>query len=165
MRWVFLVGVLLIVPVNAYGQAKENRSLIKPTPGQLMPLLVLSPNCPVQIPDVDKLVRGILIRSRVKPLDSWDDELYMTVNVMCTEQVRRTDLVAFSVIVYFAKPAFHTVGGDLAGVERFVFADRLLDYWGVGLSDGQGGKDYMLKVVRNTTERAVTDFMAANFDL
>ena len=162
---VFLLLVFVVISTGTYAQTKETHKLMKPTPDKLMPLCLVGDGCPVGVIDVEKLVDGILIRSRIKPLDTWDNEMYMAVNVICTKQIRHSGLISFSVLIFFAKPAMATVDGDLAGIDRFVYADQLTDYWGIGLAQGGGEKDHLMKVLRNSVEMAVTDFMAVNFGL
>jgi hypothetical protein len=136
-------------PALTYGGAQL--WLKKAEPNELGITSIVS-NCPVTRDEVDKEVRGVMDRARLKPLIFRPDkhELGMQVNVTCYSEIS-DQVYSFTVTV------------DFLGVKRFgdnatVFRYGNGGYSWMGAKDAQG----IRRIVKGVVEYPVTEYLEAN---
>ena len=114
--------------------------------------------CPFEYNEVDDIIEGELIRSRIKPiywtnrLEESEAILVLDVQANCLERDNLNPV--FDVDVYFALYRF--VDG--------LYSGSFLADWEFG-SFGIGDHDYILQSVEDAVEDAITAYVKANFDL
>jgi hypothetical protein len=103
-------------------------------------------SCELDKTQLRKIVEGVLIRSRIKPLDISFNEIYLNAKIRCTSEGS-----AFSIAVSFGK----------AFPGPSILYD--VDYGGIGTHAND--PSYILSSLKGAIETAVTDYISVNFDL
>lgn len=130
-------------------QAPSQLSALKrENPNQLPVFVAVSDHCKIKEADALNTVRGVLIRSRIKPLTASDaiDPFQLTVNVSCTRNHK-----AYAVTIDFTDIINGTYVRFGTGYGRF------------GIYNGH--TDFLSGEIEKTTETAITDYMKVNFNL
>ncbi len=108
--------------------------------------------CPFTGEDLKQEARGVLIRSRMRPVETWNSgETLLYVDVTC---LRNNDMHIFNIDILLAKFE-HNIDGDVVISHTFANYGKL----------GQGGRRFTLDAVEEGVEEALTDYLVANFDL
>ena len=118
--------------------------------------------CSISEEAVETMIDGILTRSRIKRLtkDEWVetvgfDQLFLDVSVSCNDKT-------FSVGVRFADMMRrHLTTDGWYGPSRLMYHTRPYGSFGLWGSDNE----YLIGQIKAGVERALTDYMKANFDL
>jgi hypothetical protein len=121
-------------------------------PNELAVLAVPNEECPITKAELNKIVSGVLIRSRVKPLtgDAWyQNSLYLKVKLGCLRKSETTRSQGYSLNINF---------GNALVKQMYLYT---YDYGSLGPQ----GKAGMTSVIKQHVEAAITDFIKANFDL
>lgn len=115
-------------------------------------------DCPLEFSEIGDIVKGELIRSRIKPLH-WLDRpegseglLVLDVELSCLERDRLNPV--FNVDTFFG----------LYWFDDDVYSGSVLINWGFG-SFGVGGREFILRSLEDSVEDAITAYVKANFDL
>ena len=110
----------------------------------------ISSECPISEAEIEAVINGVLIRSRLRPGEylSSPETSGSYVKIDCMD--RTSELFVFTVSVNFIRYAFGRI-----------VADIYPDYGSFGV----GEKSDMADSVRDAVERLVTDYLQANFDL
>ena len=122
--------------------------LKRDNPNQLPVFVSVSDHCNMNEGDALNAVRGVLIRSRIKPLTvpSAKDPFELTVNVSCTGNHKAYAVtIDFTDIINGAYVRFGT------GYGRF------------GIYNGH--REFLSGEIEKTAESAITDYMKINFNL
>ena len=123
---------------------------------------MISDDCPFDATEAESLINGVLIRSRILPLDFQFQEylehvkeglLHLKITVQCLR--RDPDNPIFVIDAYFAI-VFAFTPGDIR------FAKLLLDR-NFG-TFGLGGSDYILSTIEDAVERAATVYIKAHME-
>jgi hypothetical protein len=124
----------------------------KANANELVTLVVPGKDCPASVDEIQETVSGVLIRSRIKRVaqaptreNAAGTFPWLMIAVRCTD-----DLFAFD--IDFVEP-------DTEG-----FLDRL-GLIGYGTSGTNADREDFLNSLRQDVERAITDYLKANFDL
>jgi hypothetical protein len=141
----------LAMAFAALGQAEPDPAFLHATnPNGLATWVVVSDKCSgLSMAEAEEAVKGVLVRSRIKPLDTPKDgeRLALWVSIDCLDAH-----TAFNVQVDFVRGANGSiVRGGLVGYGIF--------------GTYAGDKNFLLASVKQSTEKAVTDYLKANFDL
>ena len=127
----------------------------KENPDELALLIGVDEDCSVTEDAVRDMANGVLIRSRIKPLD-WARVLEpfgLRVSIDCTP-----DSVVFMILVDFID---QLPIPDHSGLFDIRFART--GYTSFGTTSGDA--EYILNAAKRNVERAITDYLKANFDL
>ena len=124
-----------------------NKAYKVKNPGKLPYYLAVSKNCPVSKSDVKKILEGVFVRSRVKPIASGFSSapLYLSVRIRCVKSGNR---YAFVNDVYFG---------------RFKPYPAILYDDGYG-NHGIGSVNLIEDSVEGNIENAMTAFLKANLN-
>ena len=130
----------------------------KTNPNELYVSVDYGADCKVSEEAIEKMIDGILTRSRIKRLNSDDwlevdlssDQLHLFVLVNCDDRV-------FSNDVRFAD----MVQRPDQWIKRLMLHYRPYGSYGVH----QGDTEYLMDSLKGSVERALTDYLKANFDL
>lgn len=117
---------------------------------ELAYFIEMSDSCPFTKDEVNKIAEGVLIRSRIKPLKEKifvNGRIYLSLGITCIKLNESSQ-------VFHIKSEFGRYIPEPAIIFDFPF-----DFIGIG------PKDYIGQNFKNSTERAVTAFMKANFNL
>ena len=144
-----LIALLLLLPVfvsaESFGK-KEN-------PNDVFALFIVESGCPVTKKEVVDIGRGVLIRSRLKQLQTWgENEPSLSVNLNCL------DLENGSWAYHISAEIVRSYKVD-EGIQELSMVGRNRGKFGVGR------KDFILASYKNAVEDIVTDYLQANFDL
>ena len=120
--------------------------LQKDNPNSLGYYAHVAGSCALNKAELDKVVEGVFIRSRIKPADSFGGPLYLYIRINCLPSFR-----AFAVTINFGRFLPHPP----------ILYDRT--YGTVGTSDND--PNFILNVTKSFVEDAITDYISANFDL
>jgi hypothetical protein len=161
---IIVLGVLLCSSANG-----EPQSWMKSDDPDTLRYMADVKSCPISEAALDELVKGILIRSRLKPQLFFDMEKLekasqeeqakyfqqerfgFSVYLKCTELIGRPDRIVFDLDVSFVR--WLPIRGRL-------FSERL-PYGSFGVTD----EDRLKANVKEAVERLVTDYLKANFAL
>lgn len=139
----FLLTLLLLVPSLVVAQPALKRE----NPDELATLVFVAEECRVSAERAIETVHGVLIRSRIKPLDYGTSPGYFALSVI----VNCLGKTAFAVQVDFLD--------QIAG-------SRVRYGTGHGTFGTYGDDpEYVVSAIKTSTERAVTAYLEANFDL
>ncbi|MDC0002882.1 hypothetical protein OAE19_00645 [Porticoccaceae bacterium] len=143
MRYILLFTAFFAISSSA----SDLSYLKKENPDELGIWVFAGPSCPMTGKDVEGLVSGVLIRSRLKPKTSgWVSEpLYLEISVDC-----------------LALEGNNPVYTIVAGFGRFVPKPSIMYDKGYG-TFGIGPKESINRAIKNATESAVTAYIQANF--
>ena len=122
--------------------------LKRDNPDQLPVFVSVSDHCNMNEGDALNTVRGVLIRSRIKPLTvpSAKDPFELTVNVSCTSNHR-----AYAVTI------------DFTDILNGAYVRYGTGYGRFGIYNGH--REFLSGEIEKTAENAITDYMKINFDL
>lgn len=146
----------------ATGQDQEDDSYLgrlhKTNPNELFVDVGYGSDCKLPEEAIKNMIDGILTRSRVKRLTSAEwldvnldfDQLHMNVFINCDGHIFSND-VRFADLVQ--RPSITSV--------RLMLHYR--PYGGYGIYNGD--TEYLMDSVKESVERALTDYLKANFDL
>ena len=135
---------------DQYAEYPGFREVLKQgSPNQLNYFGWIGEKCGTPLGEIKSAIEGVLIRSRVKPIESPGGKLYLSVTVDCSS-AKNTSFRAFTVDVYFGrydeKPAIFYEPG----------------FGGVGFG---GGSEYLVDAVKKSVESAMTAYISAHLDL
>ena len=142
---IIVLGVLLCSAATAEPQPwmkKEN-------PETLRSVVVVNSECKVSTEDVQKVVDGVLIRSRLKPGD----------------YLNSPDDFGFIVMLDCSQGAQFIIDADVRFVRYIPYLGRNLFETHVYGTYGVGRPEGILETVKGHVEELVTDYLQANFEL
>lgn len=151
MKTIILFALLLIPQLASSAELDEwYKSAIKSsTPNELAYYVLVSPDCPVTEQETSKHIEGEFIRGRIKPLQNQLDynRVYLNVVIDCLKQesAHPVFIVKMNFGKYNPKPA--------------ILFDKTYGQFGTG------GKEFIINTYKKGLERAVTDYIKANFNL
>jgi hypothetical protein len=119
-------------------------------PNQLSYFATASKACPLNDADLENIVEGVFVRSRIKPLSGpgfLTAPVYFDLGVSCVTLENANPV--FNIQVHFSRYRPHPA-------IKYDF-----DFGTTGI----GGKDFIKQSVKECVENAVTEFIKANFDL
>lgn len=119
-------------------------------PNQLAYFVGTNEECPINKETLNDTVDGVLIRSRIKLLKEdifVPGRIYLSLNVSCLKQKQRNPI--YSIQLHFARYQPYPA----------ILIDK--DFGSIGI----GPSDFILRSVKETLERAVTEYIKANFNL
>ena len=153
--WPRLATVLGALSVSVIAWAEPRWWMKKEDPNSLYLFHSQNDDCPASF---EAAASGAFVRARIKRKESWTQgELALTVDVQCVE-IKPSLGFAFSTEIYFGRFAIdRTVAG---GYQFMLFSHPRYGSTGVA-SDPRMIRDE----VRDSVERALTDYLKANFDL
>ena len=141
-------AILFLLAGNV--QADPQPWMEKENPDELGVYTRLDSDCPTF--ELEALVNGVLIRSRVRPLDFTETpELYLNVIAECLEFSTRERFYSYSIDIRFA-------------FRNSAFVHLIYESPNYG-AFGHGDSDFIQEAIKDATERAITDYLQANFDL
>ena len=150
---VFAIITISMLSVNAIAADRPQwfyDAIKVENPNQLAYFVEMDKNCPFNKETLNDTVDGVLIRSRIKPLKEnifVPGHIYLSLDVSCLK-LKQTNPV-FSIQLYFA---------------RYKPYPAILIKRGFG-SIGIGPSDFILQTFKEKVERAVTEYIKANFNL
>jgi len=151
MKYLLLTALLLISQSASSAELLEwYKSAIKsPTPDELSYYIGLNPDCPVTEQEVSEHVEGVLIRSRIKPMEYAFEynRLYLNITVDCLKLESNNP-------IYIVEAAF----GKFNPKPAIIF-DKSYGTYGIG------PKKNIINAYKRVTEDAVTDYIKSNFNL
>ena len=141
--------ILLFLAGNAF--ANGDTWIKRDNPDELY-VTTYAYDCPFNDETLSRETRGVVIRSRIRPVDRWNEgEILLYVQIQC---LRDNSLYLFDIDIHLAKFALNA-DDDIVVSHTFSTYGSL----------GQGGRDYILDSVKDGVEAALTDYLVANFDL
>ena len=149
---VLLSSILSMTSAASY--AAEVHFLTKDEPDTLFAMTFSGPDCPVASEELDRLVKGVMIRSRIKPAEHWMPlEVVLAVNLKCLKLESNNPIFDLSVRFVRLSP---TDDESLLVTSRF-----FEDYGNLGIGD----RSFISQSIKDSTEIAVTEYLKVNFDL
>lgn len=121
------------------------------SPNQLAYFVENSTSCPFSKEALHKIVEGVLIRSRIKPLKEdifVDGRIYLNLGVSCVS-LKSGGNPPFTITANFARYLPYPA----------IIIDRNFGNTGIGAAD------FILQTFKESVENAVTAHIKANFDL
>ncbi len=151
----FFVGVLTgLVLVPCLVEAEPSNFLVKNDPETLFAGIAVEDECPFSLEEVDHLVKGIMIRSRIEPAASWKpNEPILDVDLQCVKQDDWVKRVV-SLNVQFIK-----VDVDDEGEALITHTTKAYSALGIG------DKPYITQNLQHLTQKAIADYLKVNHDL
>jgi hypothetical protein len=154
MKKILLIALLLL---SSQVQAADPPPWLYPVlkvdnPNELAVYVYASPECPVTTDELKEVLSGVLIGSRVKPLlgeEYLKNSLYLSASIGCLEPDKPSGYQVFSIPLAFGS---YNVRPPVTYLYPYGFT-------------GTGPKDDIISSFKNQVEEAVTDYIAANFDL
>lgn len=148
MRFTGLLLLLLAGTASADGDTW----IKKDNPNELYAFTFVD-DCPFSDEVLQQETKGVLIRSRIRPAEGWyPRQTLLYVDATCFRNSNNVNL--FDVDIFFAK--FETnQDGDA------VISHTVVNYGTIG----QGDREFLLNAIEEGVERAITDYLVANFDL
>ena len=156
--------ILALLTISGYVAGQDQGDdfylgrLHKTNPNELYVEVEYGTDCRMPEEAIEKMIDGILTRSRIKRLTYNDwldvdldfDQLHMSILVNCNDRIFAND-------VRFA---------DMVQRPPLTFKRTMLHYRPYG-SYGihNGDTEYVMDSLKESVERALTDYMKANFDL
>ena len=139
---------LLFLSTHSFADNHDRGWLQKFNPEQLNYWTFSEDTCEIETKELDNLVEGIMLHSIEKPKRlKMDDNLALYVSLECTLQDEQPTLYALQVF-------FGVINGEFNKPMFFI-----LDYGTVGL----GPKSKMITAIRISVDRAMDDYVKANF--
>ena len=155
--------VSLCMTGNVQGQVKNVlvAHLKKPNPNELYVSYWQGDDCE---DSYEQIVYNELTQSRIKRLEEWDyDVLYMDVDVHCMKLPKRPNQLVFSIDMHFAVDAREPVAKPGTFVVSLLYRP---DYGNFGITTNDyEGQTLLRNILRECVEKALVDYMKANFDL
>ena len=144
---------LLLLSNHVYAELSEwlHQALKVDNPNQLAYWVEVGKNCPVTQKEVENLVEGVFIRSRIKPLKEGvfdSGVIYLDVGLVCN------GVSSNHIDSYVSKILF----GRIVPTPAVWFQGEFGTV-------GRGSKDFMVGAVKGSVEAAITEYIKANFDL
>ena len=127
-----------------------NNAIKSKTPNQLPYYIGVSKDCPIKLTRAESVVEGVLIRSRVKPLkgDIYAAGIvYLNIYVSCVPLESNNPV--FNIEVNF---------GRINPKPAIIFDQSFGN-------SGIGDQDFIMQVLKERVESAMTAYIKANFDL
>lgn len=150
---IFVLLVLLLFSQLGHADDWLHQAIKVDNPNELAFWVKFGGECPVTKEAVQKIVEGVFIRSRVKPLKAEairePGRIYMSVDLFCFKSDPSYDWVAYRIALTF---------GRFSPSPAILF-DR--DFGSVGT----GGKESISTTIKERVEAAITEYIKANFDL
>jgi hypothetical protein len=149
MKKLILLFSVFAAPTFAY--ADINDWLKKHNPDELAYFAAVSSTCPISEKEMQEMVEGVFIRSRIRPLDKWTaGEVMLHIDLQC---IGDSDFQSYIVNVELEKPSVTADGTvlttSLAGNPYGAF--------------GRGDASSIKNEIKDSVERALTDYIKANF--
>jgi len=149
--WVSAILVCM-VPMSVGAQDPDwlDEALEQKNPNELAFFVQVDEHCPVEVEAVESTVKSVFVRSRIKPMPAPAyllKDLHLSIAVNCLPVEGKNP--AFMILAYF---------GDYKN-EPAVLYDWAFNQLGVGSSKS------ILTGITASTERAITAYLKANFDL
>ena len=143
---IIVLGVLLCSAATA----EPKPWIRKEHPDTLYFTQFVHPDCPVSEAKLREEVNGVLIRSRIRPGDYYTstEELGFYLLLNCWEEQK--PLVIFGLNVFFI---------------RWLDGRPLIEFHPMYGMIGRGNEESIKEAIRGQTERLVTDYLQANFNL
>ena len=139
----------------AAGQPQWFMDAIKQdNPNELAYLLGIGSDCPITKPEAEKIVEGVILRSRVKAVGGlafFADDLYLEVEMQCLELTRGDDKASIA----WAN-SINVAFGQYKNKPAFLLSQK---YGGIAI----GGVSSMKASLKNYVEKAMTAYVEANF--
>lgn len=146
-----LLSLLLLLPALSFAEGDE--WLKKDNPNELA-VIARTYNCPVSTTELQDLAKGVLIRSRIKPLGGWTPSVVaLYAYIDC---IKPADVYVFRYDLYFARFSDSPFSDD-----PVITHTPLWDYSNVGI----GQASFITESIKLAIEEAITDYLKANFDL
>lgn len=144
----FLICFFLMTSTNVFADNNARDWLQKFNPEQLNYWTFSEDTCEIETKELDNLVEGMMLHSIEKPKRlKIDDNLVLYVSLECALQDEQPPLYALQVF-------FGVINGEFNKPMFFI-----LDYGTVGL----GPKSKMITAIRISVDRAMDDYVKANF--
>jgi hypothetical protein len=99
--------------------------------------------------ELQEVVEGVFIRSRIKPVQDFNQPIYLNVIMDCME-ANSGNFVAVDFSIRFA---------------RYNPKPAILYDWGYGAVGTASSKNFLLDQSKQMVEQAITDYIKANFNL
>ena len=142
--------IALLLP--AFASADVNPWLKDDKPEEMYATAIGAEGCPHSESEIEEILHGLLIRSRIKPSAEWNSgEVLLTVRLRGIED---SGLYTYSLEVELAR--WHVVFGAI--ISTTIMGDDYGSY-------GRDTKSGITRIVKESAENALTDYMKANFDL
>lgn len=149
MRTALFAAILFLLACNVL--ADPQPWMKQDNPNELPLAFGITDTCRASEETYKDIVRGVLIRSRIKQGDSDVTRLHLIVDVSCGQLVGTSDSeFAFRLGIYFG---IRTEDGD--------FTVHYPGYGVYGIESELGLQD----ALKDSSEDAITDYLQANFDL
>ena len=150
-----LTALLRLLPIIASADTSE--WLKKENPNELRVITLISTTCPSTEKEYRDIAEGVLVRSRIKPLEMPGmHELALYVHLACIDS--GNDNLPISLTVHFGKAIRDEHGTTL----KTALSPKYFRYFD---QTGSTGVDVIEAQLREAVENAVTDYLEANFDL
>jgi hypothetical protein len=149
MRKILLICLLLLSSQSYAEEQKWFLDAIKvDNPNQLGYWFNVDGDCPITNVEGQKIIEGVFIRSRIKPLSSqiFSEETYLSIELRCINLNKKSP--AYSIEMFFGQYE-----------PTPILFDRSFGGFGVNDKDGISG------FLKDRTEDAITVFIKANFNL
>lgn len=152
MRLIMIGTLLLVIFQDASGELSPGLAVVlkQDEPNELAYFVATSDSCPVSTRTAENIVKGVFVRSRIKPLggDAWmTKKIHLSVQMSCVR-------VSGASPIYSTEVFFSAISSGL--IIRFAPNLGVL---------GIGSKDYHEQAIKDAVEEAVTQYLEANFDL
>jgi len=153
MRHLIRGAVACVAIIPGLVLAEGSTWLTKDDPGTLYVTTSAEGDCPLSAKNLDKLVKGVIIRSRIKPAEGWNPhETALNVDLVCLK--REGNSPVYESTVQFVKIHLNDDG-------MVLLTHMMEDYGSLGIGD----KSFVSQSLKDSTEAAITDYLKANFDL
>ena len=138
--------LLLLVVCFSVSAFADMAYLKKDNPNELSYWAFVDEQCSISNKEVNKIVEGVLIRSRIKPGLTWyTDSVYLYIHFDCMPLENNNPVL--STTIYFGRyTPLPSIGYHH-------------DYGNIGIGD----KELQTRLIKQGVERAVTDFVRVNF--
>ena len=144
----FLICFFIITSTNVFADNNARDWLQKFNPEELNYWTFSEDTCEIETKELDNLVEGMMLHSIEKPKRlKMDDNLALYVSLECTLQDEQPPLYALQVF-------FGVINGEFNKPMFFI-----IDYGTVGI----GPKSKMITAIRISVDRAMEDYVKANF--
>ncbi len=151
--------ILLVLMLPIFALADPQRWMEKENPNELGVFTFVNEFCPMTNSELKKMVDGVLVRSRIKPV-SFSMELgrgnaYLDVSLSCTEH-SSVERATFIFMVDFLGSMFVEAKGSM----RIRYGEVP-----AGMVFGYGSISSAKPEMKSKVEGVITDYLKANFDL
>ena len=148
-----LALLVLMFPIIAAGDPQP--WMKKENPNELGVFVFVTKRCPMADSELQELVEGVLVSSRIKPVSWVAEDIYLDVDLDCT-QSQSSSHVIFNFVI------------DFTGVALLEGKGNVPVRFGKIKSGGVFGTASLNEVkqaMELQLEKVVTDYLQANFDL